>query len=50
MDESHPRGTLAIAAAYGPNNARLQQRKAKYDPAKLFHMNHKIRPAQGEGS
>jgi len=33
------------ADAYGPNYARLQQLKAKYDPANFFHHNQNIRPA-----
>ena len=27
-----------VAAAYGPNNRRLQQLKAKYDPQNFFHV------------
>ena len=34
----------AIAAAYGPNYARLQQIKAKYDSANLFRLNQNILP------
>jgi FAD/FMN-containing dehydrogenase len=34
----------AIAAAYGPNYARLQAIKAKYDPDNFFHMNQNVLP------
>jgi len=35
----------ATSAAYGPNNRRLQQIKARYDPDNLFRVNQNITPA-----
>ena len=46
LDASDEAGD-AVAAAYGPNYRRLQQLKAKYDPANFFHMNQNIRPDLG---
>jgi FAD/FMN-containing dehydrogenase len=43
IDES---GDGAASAAYGPNYARLQDLKTKYDPDNLFRGNVNIRPRQ----
>src|SRR5262249_3540205 len=39
-----------VAAAYGPNYARLRELKKKYDPENFFHRNQNIRPARDRGS
>jgi FAD/FMN-containing dehydrogenase len=45
MNEDDLRDTSALAAAYGPNLARLRQIKKKYDPENVFHLNLNIPPA-----
>jgi FAD/FMN-containing dehydrogenase len=44
MEEGQPR----IEATYGPNYARLQAIKAKYDPGNLFRVNQNIAPAASD--
>jgi FAD/FMN-containing dehydrogenase len=38
-------GSARVEATYGANYRRLQQVKAKYDPANLFRVNQNIPPA-----
>jgi FAD/FMN-containing dehydrogenase len=44
MEEGQPR----VEATYGPNYARLQAIKAKYDPDNLFRVNQNIAPAASD--
>lgn len=38
-------GDDLVAAAYGPNHARLREIKRRYDPDNLFRVNQNVRPA-----
>jgi FAD/FMN-containing dehydrogenase len=40
-------GESMMRAAFGPQYARLQALKAKYDPDNLFRLNQNVRPEQG---
>ncbi len=42
----HDEAGDSVAAAYGPNYARLRELKTKYDPDNWFHLNQNIQPVR----